>query len=531
MMNSAWLEAALISLTSVGAAIIALLIVWLVIGRKNVQGLEPAHPDGLEETVFLFDNEELVDATPSARRLLEATPISVSDWARLSSFVAPRFSEFRARMATLAEHGQIEMTENAETPGPDRMRMIAEDVGGFARITLIDPGMEGRGVRVDSLSQRALEDELEMMRSTLDRSPVLVWRSDTAGTVTWANRAYLLRTDAFEEGGEGFTWPLPSLFDLPAEGEADGGPVRVKLTKDDGGARWYDCESFAVPGGAIHFALPADATVRAEGALRDFVQTLTKIFADLTTGLAIFDRNRQLQLFNPALIDLLQLGPDFLTGRPTLYAFLDRLRETRMMPEPKDYRSWRIQMTELEQAAASGFHSETWNLPNGQTYRVTGRPHADGAVAFLFEDISAEISLTRRFRGEIEMGQDVLDALPDAVVVFHPSGELALSNAAYARLWGLEPETTLGRITLSDAITQWEAQADPSALWSRLHAVAREFGRPEALSETVSLRNGARIICSLQSLPSGAVLVRFVPTAPGDVAKPARKTMALLDQG
>ncbi|KEO54305.1 hypothetical protein TP2_05100 [Thioclava pacifica DSM 10166] len=530
-MNSAWFEAALIALTSVGATVIALLIVWLMIGRKRAQGLEPASSDGLEETVFLFDNEELVDATPSARRLLEATPIGISDWARLSAFIAPRFSDFHTRIAGLAEHGQVEMTERSETPGSERMRLIAEDVGGLARITLIDPGAEGRGIRVDSLSQRALEDELEMMRSTLDRSPVMIWRSDATGAVTWANRAYLLRADAFEEDGEGFTWPLPVLFDLPAQGHEEAGHVRVKLMEKEEGTRWYDCQSFTLTGGAIHFALPADATVRAEAQLREFVQTLTKIFADLTTGLAIFDRNRQLQLFNPALIDLLQLGPDFLTGRPTLYAFLDRLRETRMMPEPKDYRSWRIQMTELEQAAASGFHSETWNLPNGQTYRVTGRPHADGAVAFLFEDISAEVSLTRRFRGEIEMGQDVLDALPDAVVVFHPSGELALSNTAYAHLWGLEPETTLGRITLSDAIAQWEALAEPTALWSRLRAVAREFGRPEAFSEMIALTNGLRVSCALQSLPSGAVMVRFSEPVPRETAMAEHKAMAVLGQG
>ena len=62
-----------------------------------------------------------------------------------------------------------------------------------------------------------------------------------------------------------------------------------------------------------------------------------------------------------------------------------------MMPEPKDYRSWRQQMSDLEAAAQNGTYEETWALPTGQTYRVTGRPHPDGAVALLFEDISAEV--------------------------------------------------------------------------------------------------------------------------------------------
>ena len=95
----------------------------------------------------------------------------------------------------------------------------------------------------------------------------------------------------------------------------------------DGQSRWYDCHVHEVAGQTVAIALPADAAVRAERALREFVQTLTKTFADLPIGLAIFDRDRNLQLFNPALIDLTGLATGFLTARPTLYAFLDRLRE------------------------------------------------------------------------------------------------------------------------------------------------------------------------------------------------------------
>ena len=109
--------------------------------------------------------------------------------------------------------------------------------------------------------------------------------------------------------------------------------------------------------------LPADAAVRAERSLREFVQTLTKTFADLPIALAIFDRQRQLQLFNPALIDLTNLPTGFLTARPTLFDLLDKLRELRMVPEPKDFRSWRQQMSNLESAAATGHHVEEWSLP------------------------------------------------------------------------------------------------------------------------------------------------------------------------
>ncbi|MEX1661268.1 PAS-domain containing protein [Thioclava sp. 15-R06ZXC-3] len=525
-MANVWFEAALIALTSIGSGVLALIILWNVIGDGVASRRATAtHPE-LEETVFLFDDEVLVDASGPARALLEATPMGASDWARLSAFIAPRFRDFTAQMASLAERGRIELTGKEGDCELRPLQLIAENVNGLARITLSDPNAEGHGVLVDSLSQCALEDELEMMRQTLDRSPALAWREDENGVIGWANRAYILKSGAFEATEDGFVWPLPSLFQIDTDLVATG-PRRLALDTVDGAKSWYDCHSFALHSSVLHFALPADATVRAEKALRDFVQTLTKTFADLPIGLAIFDRQRQLQLFNPALIDLLQLSPQFLSGRPTLYAFLDRLREARMMPEPKDYRSWRLQMTELENAAAAGFHSETWSLPGGQTYRVTGRPHPDGAVAFLFEDISVEIAATRRFRAELEMSHEVLDQIEDAVAVFQSSGELLLSNSAYARMWSLDPEAVLGQMTLIDAIGHWQQGCKPTAFWAKLRERANRIGMRDSLSETISLRDGQVLTCQLNTLNSGALMVRFlnpVVTSTKRAATPRRKT-------
>ncbi|MDD8023553.1 MAG: PAS-domain containing protein [Paracoccaceae bacterium] len=517
-MQVEWFQAVIIVVTSISSALLALMLLSVWTQRRAApNSLSFPHPI-LEQTVFLFDDQNLVDATGPARALLDAAPMAASEWARLSAFIAPRFDGFSKAMSALAEHGYLELTARPGTDGRGKLKLVAEDVNGLARITLIDPEAEGRGILVDGLSQRALEDELDLLRHTLDRSPALVWREDADGILTWANRAYILRSGALEEAEETLVWPLPRLFNLDNRA-ALSGPRRMRLEGGDDKPAWFDCHSFPLESGALHFALPADATVRAEKALRDFVQTLTKTFADLPIGLAIFDRQRQLQLFNPALIDLLQLGPEFLSGRPTLYAFLDRLRETRMMPEPKDYRSWRLQMTELEQAAAAGFHSETWTLPTGQTYRVTGRPHPDGAVAFLFEDISSEVSLTRRFRAELEQGQEVLDLMTEAVAVFQPSGELTLSNSAYGQLWGVEPDTTLGRVTMMDAVRIWQSQCDASPIWAEARDFSNRVGARQMLSGTVSLLDGRMLNCRFLPLSGGAMMASFALLPNTDMAE------------
>ncbi len=505
--------AIIIVTTSVASAMIALMLLSQFSARRAERPEQMQGWGAFEQTVFLFDNEDLVDATAPARGLLEATPIAGTDWARLAAFLIPRFENFVQTMGQLAEAGRIEMVARLRPGEHAPLRLVAESVSGLARITLIDPEAEGHGVLVDTLSQRALEDELGLLRSTVDRAPILAWRESADGSVTWANRGYILRSGALANPDEALVWPLPQVF-AKAPAGAGTTPRRMKLDGPDERSYWFDCHTYMLEDGALHFAIPADATVKAERALRDFVQTLTKTFADLPIGLAIFDRSRQLQLFNPALIDLLGLGPEFLSARPTLYAILDRLRETRMMPEPKDYRHWRQQMTALEQAAAAGYHAETWSLPSGQTYRVTGRPHPDGAVAFLFEDISAEVSLTRRFRTELELGQEVLDLLDEAVAVFQPSGDLVMSNGAYARLWGVDPAETLGRMTIMDAVRHWQGLADTGADdLAKIRVFATQMGGREAWDSEMTLTDGRVLSCRVVPMTGGATLVGFKVTA------------------
>jgi len=514
-MPANWAFALVLVATSVGAAFVALVLLSALSPRRRpprkLADVEPA----LEEAVFLFDDQALIDASAPARALMEATPLRGSDWARLCAFLGPRFERFEPEMARLAERGIIEL----EASGPAPLRMKAELISGLARITLSDPEAEGQGRMVDALSLRAMEDELEGLREAADALPVLAWRQDGRGEVTWANRAYLLQSGALTGDAEDpCLWPLPRLFDLgpePAPMPPGGAApparrMRLDLPGHDK-PLWFDCHSLDTASGAINFALPADATVRAETALREFVQTLTKTFAHLPIGLAIFDRQRQLALFNPALIDLTTLGADFLSGRPTLFSFLDRLREARMIPEPKDYRSWRQQMTELEKAASTGHYQETWTLPSGLTYQVTGRPHPDGAVALLIEDISAEVSLTRRFRSDLELGQAVVDSLPEAIAVFSPAGVLVMSNAAYTRMWGTDPATTLGEVGATESMRLWQEGSLPNPIWADARDFIASIGPRADWTGEAMQHTGQHISCRFQALAGGATLVGFLP--------------------
>ena len=298
---------------------------------------------------------------------------------------------------------------------------------------------------------------------------------------------------------------------------------RQKLTLSGGRAAWYDLNMVGEGEQRLIFALPADAAVQAETGLRDFMQTLTKTFAHLHVGLAIFDHQRQLQLFNPALLDLTGLPVDFLSMRPSLLSVLDAMRDRKMIPEPKDYRGWRRQMVDMEKAAASGLYEETWSLPGGQTYRVIGRPHPNGAIALMIEDISGEMLRTRRYRADLELGQSVIDQVDEAIAVFSESGQLVMSNAAYAGLWGGDPSTSLDDASLRTLCGQWRNQSAPNPVWNALEDFAANQGDRTSWRAEVPLLDGRMIDCRFAPLTGGATLTAFT------VRAVASASTALLD--
>jgi PAS domain-containing protein len=285
------------------------------------------------------------------------------------------------------------------------------------------------------------------------------------------------------------------------------------------GPEWFDHARVPVGPEVLHYALSANSAVEAETALREFMQTLTKTFADLPIGLAIFDRSRILQLFNPALADLTALPPDFLISRPTLSAVLDAMRAKAMIPEPKDYRSWRKQVMRVEEEASSGLFEETWSLPGGQTYRVIGRPHPNGAIAFMFEDISTEMLRTRRYRADLELGQSVIDAVEEAVAVFSQGGQLLMSNLAYTQLWNHDPAVLLSDAGIGRLSVWWRDHSAPTLLWDDAVDFVAALGDRSPWEGEVRLLDGRLLTCRFRPLTGGATLITFRART-GEIAMP-----------
>ena len=71
------------------------------------------------------------------------------------------------------------------------------------------------------------------------------------------------------------------------------------------------------------------------------VETRFRSFDRLATAFAVFDADQRLAHFNQAYVDLWQLDAEWLATHPRDGEILDRLRQSRHLPEKADYRDWK----------------------------------------------------------------------------------------------------------------------------------------------------------------------------------------------
>ncbi len=459
--------------------------------------------------VFLFDGEVLSDATDNAQSMIKDVPSNQTDLQAILTLFQDRFPTLGYIISEVTNN----QAETITAADGSTQSMVIEDVDGMTRLSLHGATSDGHQELTDIAMQEGMTRELSFLRDVIDTTPQLAWTQDFTGKLTWANAAYMALSDQQSISHDGRTqiWPEAALFpelhlNLGHEPHARRAELRSHISAE---SLWFDVTSHRTNGGSMHFASPADDAVKAENSKTKAMQTSARLFANLATGLAIFDQRRQLAIFNPRLTDLTRLEPRFLMTRPTVDMFLDALRESRVLPEPKDYATWREQFSALENAARAGTYCENWDLIDGQTFRVTGKPYEDKSFVFLFDDMTAEVNLTRRFRTDIETGQGVMDAQEHAIAVFSANGTLVQSNRAYKEMWDRDLDTGMAPQQLRSEIMNWQSRCAAAPSWNDLRTYIAGGDRQEKWVDHLILDDGRDIVCEAQGLNTNMTMVSF----------------------
>ena len=473
------------SAAAVVAGCIAGIVLWLGLRFTTPSGSSrEADPPALPESRFVIDGERIIDSDHAGAAALKS-------WGDLRRWLGPGFADL-PQMLPVPTAG--ETMEFCAGTAPDCMSVGVAMRGRRHLVRL-------RAQAVPSAAQwhealRAVKDE-NLLRQAAQAAPVAICVVDARGAIAWKNALFA----GFDEAQTRLI--LDAALATDGQGER---PLKV-------GDRHFVVTKVAAEGHVVLYAADVTRLVRADSIRMSFIQTLTKTFADLSTGLAVFDRKSRLVIFNPALIDLTGLSAEFLSARPDLMDFFDRLRDRQVLPEPRNYASWRAQIGEMIETASEGSYCEAWSLPTGLTYRVTGRPHPDGAVAFLIEDISDEISLTRRSRSELEMRQAALDRMDDAVAVFAHDGMLAFCNRSFREFLGFDPDSRLAETKLADVIAVCRSRFAASPVWEELAAPDHDLRRQKREFRVQSRAQGDATRCRVVPLPDGFTMLSLMPLA------------------
>lgn len=159
-----------------------------------------------------------------------------------------------------------------------------------------------------------------------------------------------------------------------------------------------------------------------------------EIMGTLGTAFAIFDNNYRLAFYNKAFTHLWGLEEIWLEQQPNYSMFLDILRDKRMLPEVPDYLVFK-NGEQKEFSALLEAKEDMLHLPSGQTIRRVRIPYPMGGLVFAYEDVSDKLAARRAYNSLLQLQQETLENIFDAVVIFGSDERLNFYNQAYLKLW------------------------------------------------------------------------------------------------
>ncbi len=486
----------LIVMLGISALLLTLGLLSLLIRRQSA---EPSAPTP-NEAICIFRNGELIEANAEGVRLLSTRGDKKTNWRALRQLLQIRFPGFPVSQGVSSKQ---DITVLSSADPKDKTLVTIDQTQDTARVTVLTPA--NTASKAEGLENEISQD-----------APYPIWIIDDTAQVVWCNDAY--RKLAGHSGALGAD-PIPVLFTHPNVAPE---PCRVALTKPhEGRTLWFDVSSKTRGNRTVFFAVDANSAVRTETTQRGIVQSVSRTFAQLPTGLAVFDRGRNLIVFNPSLSSHTDLSATFLSSRPTIVAFFDSSREQRVAPEPHSSQTWYDFVSNLVHLVEDGRYCETWELPNGKSLRVTGLPQQDGAIALLIDDITAELALTRRFRNDLEIAHAALDCLDDPLALFAQNGTHLLCNASYRNLWKNDPDTAFAQYTMQDALTLWGTEFEKTQLWHDFRAAAGTDVPRQDWGGLLNHKSHGKLHTTLTPISGGATLVKFRQTSSQKTFNPA----------
>jgi signal transduction histidine kinase len=415
-----------------------------------------------------------------------------------------------------------------QTKAGGRLEAEGRAAGGRAVLRFKDVSGYKQELLTIQEQHAALARDIRSSRALMNTLPMPAWLKGPDDRLLWVNTAYVAAVEAKDE-----TEVLDRQLELlesrqrksAAKAIAQGATYKVRAPLVVGGERKpHDIVVLPIDGVTAGAAFDVTALETAQGELERQIGAYDRTLDRVETAVAIFNREQQLVFFNDAYQRLWQLDPEWLRGRPSDGAVLDRLREQGKLPPVVSYRDWKAKALACYGGGAE--LEDVWHLTDGRIVHVIGEQRPDGGVTYLFADQTERLALESRYNALINVQRETLDSLKEGVAVFGTDGRLKLFNAAFSAIWRIPTRKLSEFPHIDDVIALTALLHDDAETWASItRAVTAYLEERKPFEGQMTRADLCVVDYALMPLPDGASLLTFA-----DVTDAKRAERALVER-
>lgn len=367
-----------------------------------------------------------------------------------------------------------------------------------------------------------LEDNYDQLQAILDLLPLPLWTRDEEAKISWCNKTYaeILGTTPATVLAEQKDLPVksPSKSSKDAAKKLAQGGLSSKEAHDvlgyliiNGKRHMMKLSEMKLPQNKQSLGLAVDITREEELVTeqRRYAEANKELLEQLGSAVGIFDADQRLEFYNTAFSQLWHLEDSYLNSRPRLGDIMEKLRETRRLPEQADFRRFKQGWLDMFTSLLAPTEDMLY-LPDGTAVRMLNIPHPLGGIMMSFEDVTSRLELESSYNTLIAVQRETLDNLTEGVSVYGGDGRLKLWNPSFAKLWQLSPETLEGEPHITRLAEKMKKRVDERAKKEIYDDIVAQALNRKARSGRIECKDGTLLSYGTVPLPDGGVLVTHV---------------------